>query len=189
MQQPYSPTYYPAPKKKSQVKIIVSILLIVTAIVLAVVTYVALSFFGVIPRYEWERNDTGVTITGYRGNAEHINIPSRIWIFPVTEIGHRAFEPVTTVATFMDFPIRRSTGSDLARSITIPSTVTHIGNWAFADLTYLEYVYIPYGVTHIGDYAFEGCKNLKEIILPDSVTYIGEFSFRGCTGLTSCLLQ
>ena len=43
---------------------------------------------------------------------------------------------------------------------------------------------IPDSVTSIGDYAFYWCSGLTSVNIPDSVTSIGEWAFSGCTGLT-----
>lgn len=41
-------------------------------------------------------------------------------------------------------------------------------------------VTIPDTVTAIGDYAFAGNANVSEVIIPDSVTSVGDFAFRNC---------
>ena len=41
-------------------------------------------------------------------------------------------------------------------------------------------VTIPNTVTSIGDYAFSGCNNLISVAIPNSVTSIGEYAFRLC---------
>ena len=69
--------------------------------------------------------------------------------------------------------------------VTIPNSVTSIGNNAFYDCTRLINVTIGNGVTSIGDYAFEYCSSLTSITIPNSVTSIGNEAFRYCTGLTS----
>ena len=70
-------------------------------------------------------------------------------------------------------------------SITIPDSVTSIGDDAFYGCESLTSITIPDSVTSIGDYAFYGCESLTSITIPDSVTSIGNSAFHGCTRLTS----
>ena len=44
---------------------------------------------------------------------------------------------------------------------------------------------IPNSVTSIGEKAFYGCRSLTSVTIPNSVTSIGEKAFSGCTALTS----
>ncbi|MFR6424693.1 MAG: leucine-rich repeat domain-containing protein [Oscillospiraceae bacterium] len=53
------------------------------------------------------------------------------------------------------------------------------------DCTSLTSVTIPDSVTSIGEYAFSGCTSLTSVTIPDSVTSIGECAFYECTSLTS----
>lgn len=70
-------------------------------------------------------------------------------------------------------------------SITIPNSVTNIGDGAFSGCSGLTSVTIPNSVTRIGASAFGGCSGLTSITIPNSVTSIGDFAFYGCSGLTS----
>ena len=70
-------------------------------------------------------------------------------------------------------------------SITIPDSVTSIGNNAFYKCTSLTSVVIPSSVTSIGEYAFNYCSSLTSVVIGDSVTSIGEHAFWHCTSLTS----
>ena len=54
-------------------------------------------------------------------------------------------------------------------SYEVPSTVTSIGDGAFAGCVNLESVSIPSSVTEIGDGAFAGCTGLKTISIPAGV--------------------
>ena len=72
-----------------------------------------------------------------------------------------------------------------AMEVTIPSSVTTIGNRAFSYCTSLTSVTIPDGVTSIGDNAFSGCSSLTSVTIPSSVTTIGNGAFSFCTSLTS----
>ena len=65
-------------------------------------------------------------------------------------------------------------------SVTIPDSVTSIGNLAFEDCSSLTSVTIPSGVTNIGNYAFCNCSGLTSVTIPDSITSIGWHAFEGC---------
>src|SRR5512133_1660196 len=70
-------------------------------------------------------------------------------------------------------------------SYTIPSSVTCIGDRAFAICVYLTSVVIPNSVTNIGAYAFAFCSRLPSIGIPGSITSIGDYAFYECSGLVS----
>ena len=70
-------------------------------------------------------------------------------------------------------------------SVTIPKEVASVGNGIFRDCTGLTSVIIEKGVTEIWESAFSGCTGLTSVSIPDGVTTIGERAFVGCTGLTS----
>ena len=57
-------------------------------------------------------------------------------------------------------------------SVTIPNSVTSIGDYAFTLCSALETVNIVKIVETIWNYAFSLCSSLKNIIIPSSVTYI-----------------
>ena len=93
---------------------------------------------------------------------------------------------------------------DTIESLTIPDSVTEIGEWCFYytdlkqvtlpstlqkwnDAFYycktLTRVDIPEGITEIPDGAFKCCKSLQNAVLPQSLTRIGEESFCLCEKL------
>ena len=71
----------------------------------------------------------------------------------------------------------------LVTNLTIPSSVTSIGDYAFAGCKGLTSVEIPDSVTSIGRGTFSGCTGLTSVEIPDSVTSIRDYAFSDCTGL------
>jgi len=68
--------------------------------------------------------------------------------------------------------------------VTIPNSVTSVGEGAFYECYMLTNVTIGNSITSIGDYAFYGC-SLTSVTIPDSVTSIGNYAFEFCISLTS----
>ena len=83
--------------------------------------------------------------------------------------------------------------------ITIPDSVTEIGQSAFSGCTSLSKVKLSNSLMIIEEGAFRDCTSLKEIVIPDSVTEIrGEWyengvrhssAFSGCTSLSKVKLS
>ena len=70
-------------------------------------------------------------------------------------------------------------------SITIPSSVTSLGDDCFGGCTSLKSITIPSSVTTLGQQCFSDCSGLTSITIPSSVTYLGDDCFSNCIGLTS----
>ena len=89
-----------------------------------------------------------VTITGYKGNAAEVNIPSEINGLPVTSIGPEAFSSLDSLV-----------------NVRIPNGVVEIDTWAFAMCRSLTNIIIPNSVTVIKVGAFYGCDSLSDASL------------------------
>lgn len=74
------------------------------------------------------------------------------------------------------------------KTISLPQSVTYIGEEAFGDCEDLETINFPEGLTSIGYDAFYDCVKLTEINLPESLTYIGTYAFGGCDALDNVVL-
>ena len=72
----------------------------------------------------------------------------------------------------------------LIASITIPSSVSSIGDFAFAYCDGLTTIQIPNSITKISMGAFYDCPGLISITIPALVNSIGDQAFSYCTGLT-----
>ena len=69
-------------------------------------------------------------------------------------------------------------------SLLLPQGLKYIGNSAFSFCEQLEgRVEVPSSVTHLGAFAFRYCKKISEISLPATVREIGERTFDQCTSL------
>lgn len=65
-------------------------------------------------------------------------------------------------------------------SISLPNTITHIDDDAFAGCRELTSITIPNSVTYIGHSAFTCCHSLTSVVIPNSVTTIGTGAFDSC---------
>lgn len=120
--------------------------------------------------YSLDSTKTEATITKYKGNSSVVKIPITIDGYTVVGIFH-AFDNCRNVT-----------------SVTIPNSVTSIGDFAFYECNNLKSVIIPDSVSSIGGNAFYGCTKLTNITIPDSVTSIGYGAFSGCRSLTSIMI-
>ena len=120
-----------------------------------------------------------------------LEIPETAMGYTVVEIGTSAF--CGTALTSVTIPASvTKIGNDAfsncgnLTSIEIPNSVTTIGNNAFrgAGLTSLT---LGNSVTRIGASAFQFCP-LKSLVIPNSVTRIGPSAFGNCDVLTSLTL-
>lgn len=69
-------------------------------------------------------------------------------------------------------------------SITIPDSVTSIGDNSFIGCDALTSIIIPDSVTAIGDSTFSYCKSLTAVTLPASLTSIANNAFADCGDIT-----
>ncbi|MCL1927284.1 MAG: leucine-rich repeat domain-containing protein [Treponema sp.] len=92
------------------------------------------------------RDGTSVTITEYTGTSQTVNIPPRIQQLTVTHIGDSTYNRNTETWS------GSFAGKNLT-SVTIPDSVTSIGNSAFRN-NKLTSVTIPDSVTSIGEMVF-----------------------------------
>ena len=78
--------------------------------------------------------------------------------------------------------------NDVITSITLPDTLTDIGECTFVECAGLTSLVIPDSVTSIGSAAFESCARLSSITLPENLTDLGSGAFVHCESLRSITL-
>lgn len=74
------------------------------------------------------------------------------------------------------------------RTITIPGTVKEIADNAFSNNPTLENVIMQEGTEKIGNSAFASCINLKNINFPSTIISMGGMCFYNCKSLTDVVL-
>jgi len=117
--------------------------------------------------------DTG-TITKYIGSETEVVIPSEINGVEVKNIGDSAFSSSSNLSN-----------CNSIKKITIPDSVTSIGNSAFKDCSSLTSITIPDNITSIKDNTFLRCSSLSNITIPENVVSIGNDAFHECKRLMS----
>lgn len=130
-----------------------------------------------------KREDGTLAITGYKGTDTEIEIPETIGKNTVTAIADRAFCLKGGHKTQDAIKVLKN-----ITKITLPNTITYIGEKAFFDDEKLTEINIPEGVTEIGDYAFQGC-GIKTLILPGTVREIGYGAFTFCCNLEQVVFR
>lgn len=70
-------------------------------------------------------------------------------------------------------------------SVTLPVTVTTIGNEALYNCSLLTEVVLPATLTSIGEYSFYGCTLLGNLTLPTLLSSVGQYAFFQCKTFTN----
>ena len=118
------------------------------------------------------------------GGAKYLGneVNPYVVLYDVTDTSVMSFEIMAQTKIIYDGAFSGCSG---LTSVTIPDSVTSIGEYAFSGCSGLTSIEIPDSVTSIGSYTFLNCSGLTSVTIPDSVTSIGEYAFAGCSGLTS----
>ena len=152
------------------------VLFVVIAILATSNTYAQASFETIDGlRYLIDSDAKTATLTANNGDQKYsgdIVVPEKVKAsdgveYPVTAFADNAFNNCKGL-----------------KSITIPSSVTSLGDYCFS-YSGLTSITIPSSVTSLGKSCFEWCRGLTSITIPSSVTSLGNSCFSGCSGLTS----
>ena len=131
-----------------------------------------------MPVYKYSLDEDGnATITGYSGSVSALAIPQTIDGHKVVAIGNSAFEGTCLV------------------NVTIPDTVTEIGDWAFENCKQLSSVSLSSNLVALGSGTFSNCTSLTSIRIPKSLERAdaggsGDYApFIGCAALSDIELE
>lgn len=145
----------------------------------------------------YELDGEEYTVTGYKGSAVSLVIPSLYKNLPVTKIADNAFdrsgmppfafENITICENVQSVGDGAFYGCVNLKSVSLPDSLTYLGQSAFAGCTALEDIIIPDGVTKIEDGTFTN-SGVTGIVLSKNITVIGDNAFNGCSGLKEIVI-
>ncbi len=174
---------------------------------IGVCTAVPLTANAVYINYENRKNDNFeyvffkdegcIGVYSYTGKESEVVIPETIDGYPVTKIGAPMFE-----------------GCDFVTKISVPDTITEVGEDTFADTAmykdeknwvggafYIGSLLIAVdedfegefnvkkGTTVIAHYAFSGCEKITKVTVPGTVKHIPESGFYKCKSLETAVFE
>ena len=110
----------------------------------------------------------------------------------VTIIGRRAFSgeglPNTTIPSSVteikEYAFANCSGNS-DKKFLIPSSVSKLGTGVFSGNKALKSIEIEASLNYIPTWTFSGCTNLETVVLPNSITSLGQECFEDCESLKS----
>ena len=142
-------------------------------------------------KYAYTVNADGstATITEFRGPVDpkntgpyDIDIPEKLGNYTVTVLGEDSFSTDDFDSPLYDIHHTK------IHSVTIPQSVTSIGDQAFGCCYGMDSFTIKDAATSIGEYAFFDCQSLTTLSLGENTTTIGDDAFRSCYKLETITL-
>ena len=195
-------------KPKRLISLLVAVCMMITMLPLSAVTAFAAdtasSTGGIVSykgyKYAYEVNGGNATITEFLGpddSANPVDSASTVsYKIEIPEKIHEKFCDYTVTGlgeySFAANPYNGHQGNPLCskiRSVTIPQSVTSIGDRAFDGCSALTTLSLGEKIKTIGNYAFENCTSLTGVTIPQSVTSIGYYAFEGCTHLNPLTIK
>ena len=211
-------------RPKRLISLLVAVCMMITMLPLSAVTAFAAdtsteqeaSYKGY--KYAYTVNGDNATITKFLGPDDSANpvdsastvsydieIPEKLGIYTVTGLGKDSFTGYPFAGDWYKFgrnirsvTIPQSVTSigdsafshcEKMDSLTINDATTSIGSWAFDECYKLTTLSLGKNITTIGDHAFYDCRILDNVTIPQSVTFIGDHAFGCCYGMHSFTIK
>ncbi len=126
----------------------------------------------------YQVNEEGNTIADVKHPlSENVTIPDEIYNKKINAISEYAFYQNQEI-----------------KNLTIPTTITSIGKYAFSNcsnlttVNFLDDVNKIVGITNVAEGLFDGCSSLETVTFSHGIETIGKYTFYGCTKLKSVKL-
>lgn len=178
-------------KPKRLISLLVAVCMMITMLPLSAVTAFAADTSSSTEQeakngymYAYKVNaDHTVTITKVLGPVDSTNngpydieIPTELGGCTVTGLGEYSFSGYLSAAQSHEpYQFGRN-----IRSVTIPQSVTSIGDYAFSHCEKMDSLTINDAATSIGNSAFDECYKLTTLSLGKNITTIGKYAFSEC---------
>ena len=184
-------------KPKRLISLLVAVCMMITMLPLSAVTAFAADTSSSTKQeakngymYAYKVNaDQTVTITKFLGpvdSANHVDstnngpydieIPTELGGCTVTGLGEYSFSGYLSAAQSHEpYQFGRN-----IHSVTIPQSVTSIGDYAFSHCEKMDSLTINDATTSIGNSAFDECYKLTTLSLGEKITTIGKYAFSEC---------
>jgi uncharacterized repeat protein (TIGR02543 family) len=144
--------------------------------------------------FDFSVSNGTATLESYNGSKTNLVIPSSVicgdGTFRVTSIGEDCFSQSNLISVTIPNSVTSIGDASFdscenLTSVTIPSSVTSIGYACFAMCDSLTSITIPNSVKSLGIYCFDYCTKLTHITIPSSITSLSDNCFINCSSLTS----
>ncbi len=136
--------------------------------------------------FELLEDDTYCAFLAYKQTMpETVEIPAYYKGKQVSKVSAKYCDKSKVKSIIIPYGITSVSGfgdCTLLEGITLPDSVTVIGESAFSNCTSLSSITLSKNLTEIGIYAFRNCP-LTSIEIPSTVSKIDEYAFEGCTSL------
>ena len=164
-------------KLRSSISVILSVLIVLSAVMCVPVTASAATYDSNPNDFEFSYNSSDMTanVTKYKGDSEYVEIPSMVNGYKVDSIENPIFRDNYKL-----------------KGVIIPDTVDYVSREIFSGCVSLTDVDLGKGITSISFGMFYNCKSLESLTIPEQIKYLGGYEqdpFDGCTSLKNLYLK